>query len=96
MDVLVAYDVATEDKEDQRRLRSVAKVCEGYGIRVQDSVFECRLSDVGLASLIIELEEVIDHNRDSIYIYRMTGTIRDSRMALGRRRPHELGTPWHF
>ncbi|MFV0256820.1 MAG: CRISPR-associated endonuclease Cas2 [Acidimicrobiales bacterium] len=96
MDMIIAYDIATEDIEDQRRLRSVAKVCEGYGIRVQDSVFECRLSDVGMVNLVIDLEEVIDPDRDSIYIYRITGTLQDARTALGCRRPHEMGTPWHF
>jgi len=45
MEVLVAYDVATEDSAGRRRLRRVAQACEAYGQRVQKSVFECVLSD---------------------------------------------------
>ncbi|MBM3855222.1 MAG: CRISPR-associated endonuclease Cas2, partial [Verrucomicrobia bacterium] len=35
---LIAYDVT-----DAKRLHKVAKVCEDWGVRVQYSVFECRL-----------------------------------------------------
>lgn len=39
--VLVTYDVNTQDKAGRKRLRRVAKKCVDYGIRVQNSVFEC-------------------------------------------------------
>lgn len=39
--ILVAYDVNTEDAAGRKRLRRVARVCENYGQRVQNSVFEC-------------------------------------------------------
>lgn len=39
--VVVCYDVNTETKAGRRRLRRVARVCEGTGQRVQKSVFEC-------------------------------------------------------
>ncbi len=38
---LLAYDI-TNDK----RLRQVARTCEEYRVRVQYSVFECRLDEV--------------------------------------------------
>ena len=41
--IIVCYDVNTETREGRRRLRRVAKVCEGVGQRVQKSVFECRV-----------------------------------------------------
>ncbi len=37
---LIAYDIA-----DERRLRRIAKVCEGFGVRVQKSLFECWLDE---------------------------------------------------
>ena len=43
MVVLITYDVYTETKEDQKRLRKIAKLCVDYGQRVQNSVFECSL-----------------------------------------------------
>lgn len=45
MDVLVAYDVAVETPTGQRRLRKVAEACLAYGQRVQQSVFECSLTE---------------------------------------------------
>ena len=41
--VIVCYDVNTEDRAGRRRLRRVARACEGMGQRVQKSVFECRI-----------------------------------------------------
>ena len=38
--ILVTYDVDTETNQGRKRLRHVAKICTGYGIRVQNSVFE--------------------------------------------------------
>ena len=35
MMVLVTYDVNTETKAGQKRLRKVAKICKNYGQRVQ-------------------------------------------------------------
>ena len=37
MMVLVSYDVA-QDEGGKRRLRNVARICQGYGQRVQYSV----------------------------------------------------------
>ena len=41
MMVLITYDVSTETEGGKRRLRKVAKKCQDYGQRVQNSVFEC-------------------------------------------------------
>jgi len=41
MMVLVTYDVRTDTASGQKRLRKVAKICENFGQRVQNSVFEC-------------------------------------------------------
>lgn len=39
--MLITYDVNTETPAGRARLRKVAKQCENYGRRVQNSVFEC-------------------------------------------------------
>lgn len=93
---MVVYDIAVMDGKDQARLRAVAKVCEAYGVRVQNSVFECRLSHAALAQLRVDLEEVIDDRRDSVYFYRILTSLRDARTVIGHRRPHEYGDPWVF
>lgn len=94
MDLIVVYDIATENKKDAKRLRLVAHVCEGFGVRVQDSVFECRLSAIALEQFKIELEDTIDEGRDSVYLYHLNGELRNARTRLGAREPHEAGTPW--
>ena len=60
VEVLVAYDVSTETRAGQRRLRRVAKACEGYGQRVQKSVFECVLTEVQLERLVQRLMGEMD------------------------------------
>lgn len=71
MEILVAYDVNTEDLAGQRRLRRVAKVCEGHGQRVQKSVFECILNPGQLEQLRHKLLQAMDEELDSLRIYRL-------------------------
>ncbi|MEG0703376.1 MAG: CRISPR-associated endonuclease Cas2, partial [Christensenella sp.] len=39
--VVITYDVCTGTPAGKTRLRKVSKVCQNYGQRVQNSVFEC-------------------------------------------------------
>lgn len=71
MYILVTYDVDTTDKSGQRRLRRVAKACLDYGQRVQNSVFECELTEVQLCILKDRIKEIIDSSLDSIRIYHL-------------------------
>ena len=71
MYILVTYDVDTTDKSGQRRLRRVAKVCLDYGQRVQNSVFECELTEVQLCMLKERIKEIIYQSLDSIRFYHL-------------------------
>lgn len=71
MNILVTYDVDTTTKEGARRLRRVAKACVDYGQRVQNSVFECELSEAQLCLLRNRINEVIDRMNDSVRIYHL-------------------------
>ncbi len=71
MELLVAYDVATDTPEGRRRLRRVAKICEGHGQRVQKSVFECILNPAELELLMHKLRRVVKEDEDSLRIYRL-------------------------
>lgn len=71
MDFLLAYDVSTVDPKGVLRLRRVAKVCEGFGIRVQKSVFELVLNPHEIPILLRKLEQVIDPSEDNIRLYRI-------------------------
>jgi len=69
MMVLVAYDVETQDKSGQRRLRRVAKLCRNFGQRVQFSVFECLVDPAQWISLRSRLMAEIDPEKDSLRFY---------------------------
>ena len=71
MEILVTYDVSTETREGQRRLRRVATICLGYGQRVQKSVFECQVTMAQMEELEDKLVRTIDPAQDSIRIYRL-------------------------
>ncbi|MCY4381264.1 MAG: CRISPR-associated endonuclease Cas2, partial [Proteobacteria bacterium] len=69
MFVLIVYDVSTKDEGGARRLRRVAKTCEDYGIRVQNSVFECTISLTHWTQFKFKLLEEINDQEDSLRFY---------------------------
>lgn len=71
MHILITYDVNTTTKEGERRLRRVADACKDYGQRVQNSVFECELTESQLAILKERISGFIDNSTDSIRIYHL-------------------------
>ena len=69
MMVLVTYDVNTETPEGRRRLRDVAKKCEDFGQRVQNSVFECLIDSAQWAICKQALIDMVDFKTDSLRFY---------------------------
>lgn len=69
MMVLVSYDVSTESLAGRRRLRRIAKKCLDYGIRVQNSVFECNVDLSQWVALKAALEAICDEETDSLRYY---------------------------
>ena len=69
MYVVITYDVSTIDRIGKKRLRRVAKICEDFGQRVQNSVFECLIDPVQLSDLRFRIEKEIDKDRDSLRYY---------------------------
>lgn len=69
MVVLVTYDVATSTDGGARRLRRVAKICEDFGQRVQNSVFECKVDPGQFTFLKQQLLAEIDLDTDSLRFY---------------------------
>jgi CRISPR-associated protein Cas2 len=69
MMVLITYDVNTESEGGKKRLRKVAKQCQNYGQRVQNSVFECIIDPARLKQLQASLEKLIDKDKDSLRYY---------------------------
>ncbi len=69
---LVSYDVP-----DDRRRNRVAKLLQGYGERVQYSVFECVLDDDQYAALRRRMARLVNAQEDSVRFYRL-GTARQA------------------
>ncbi len=67
--VLVSYDVSTKDVGGPRRLRRVARACEDFGQRVQNSVFECLVDPAQWVVLRTLLVKEADPSRDSLRFY---------------------------
>lgn len=69
MFVLITYDVNITSPHGAKRLRNVARACLDYGKRVQNSVFECILTEAQYVKLKNQLDTIIDSNQDSVRFY---------------------------
>ncbi|MBD5555357.1 MAG: CRISPR-associated endonuclease Cas2 [Roseburia sp.] len=81
--VLITYDVNTEDESGKARLRRVAKQCVNYGVRVQNSVFECIVDGAQCRMLKEKLSNIIDEERDSVRIYYLNEKQKQKIECLG-------------
>ena len=76
---LVSYDV-----RDDRRLRRTARLLEGYGERVQYSVFRCRLTRKGLERMRWELARVMEAEDSLLIIPICAGCSRGIHESMDR------------
>ena len=90
MYILITYDVATDDKAGQRRLRQVARACENVGQRVQNSVFECELTPAQLVDIRNKLLKIIDNESDSLRIYHMGSNWHHKIEQLGKEKSYDI------
>ena len=93
MMLVIAYDVDTTNSAGAKRLRKVAKLCERYGSRVQNSVFEVLLDPAQLVALKAGLEKIICKETDSVRIYRLGSAYQNRIEVLGRTGPIEADEP---
>lgn len=71
MMILLTYDVDMTEPAGAKRLRKVAKICENYGMRVQNSVFELLTDPAQIVAIKAQLAMVIHKEKDSVRFYRM-------------------------
>lgn len=82
---VISYDISV----DKRRTK-VAKILEGFGQRVQYSVFECDLSESQYRQLQRRLERIIRPDEgDSVRTYRLCANCVHSIVIVGRGPPVE-------
>lgn len=84
MYILVTYDVDTVSEMGQKRLRQVARICKDYGQRVQNSVFECEVTEAQYVKLKDALSAVIDKSLDGIRFYHLNKNENKRVVTIGR------------
>jgi CRISPR-associated protein Cas2 len=86
MHTVVSYDISND-----RRRTKVMKIIEGYGYRVQYSVFECELDARKMAELRSKLKPLVrETEQDSIRFYPLSGECADKVQVLGRETAYYL------
>lgn len=91
--VVITYDVNTATAAGEKRLRRIARLCERYGVRVQNSVFEVLVDAAQLVALKHELSGIINEKEDSIRCYRLGNTYANKIETMGRTGVIQQGEP---
>lgn len=86
MNLLLSYDISDSPK----RLRKMANLCEDYGVRVQNSVFEMEINAAELVKLKQEIDKIIDTSVDSVRIYHLHKNFKDHIEIIGIHQCIEL------
>ncbi|MEM8809968.1 MAG: CRISPR-associated endonuclease Cas2 [Cyanobacteria bacterium P01_G01_bin.38] len=82
---LICYDVVKD-----RRRNKVAHLLEGYGLRVQKSVFECMLTEKQHEMLVRKLNKYLNSDEDQLRFYPMSGHTRRKVVILGLQPEREI------
>lgn len=91
--LLITYDVNTTTMDGEKRLRKVAKLCEKYGICVQNSVFEVLVDGAQLVKLKAQLEKLIDRENDSVRFYKLGNSYEHKIETMGKTPLIQTGGP---
>ena len=67
----------------------MAKTCQDYGQRVQNSVFECLVDPAQKVLLIEKLVRIIDETQDSLRIYHLGKDYKAHIESYGRKTSYE-------
>ena len=70
MYVILVYDINLEEKEGQKVLRNVFKICKKYLVHIQNSVFEGELLESQAIKLKAELDRYIRDDKDSVILFK--------------------------
>jgi len=83
---LVSYDIS-----NPKRLRRVARTLEGFGVRLQYSVFECPRDDLRLARLKAELHHLLRHDEDQVLFVSLGTSSADASLII-----EAMGLPYQM
>ncbi|MGJ3249209.1 MAG: CRISPR-associated endonuclease Cas2 [Elainellaceae cyanobacterium] len=80
--VLVVYDIA-----NNRRRQKLSKLLEGYGRRVQESVFECFLSFDEMKRLHDLVQKRVKPTEDNVRLYWISSGALAKTLTIGSTAP---------
>jgi CRISPR-associated protein Cas2 len=66
MQLLIAYDI-----QDDKRRKKISDILEGFGYRVNYSVFELSITKTKYIKLLSQFEEIVVKKEDSLRIYHL-------------------------
>jgi len=88
--VLVTYDVNITSQDGEKRLRRIAKECQNYGQRVQNSVFECLVNETQFTLLKARLKDIINEDLDSLRFYRLGKNWERHTETIGKKTSFDM------
>lgn len=89
MTYVVSYDIS-----DEKIRAKTAHLLEGFGERVQESVFECQLDAARLTELTERLRAVLEsEDNGNVRLYRVCADCARAATGIGRLRPSALSSP---
>ena len=94
--VLTTYDVNTQTPVGKKRLSKVAKQCVNYGVRVQNSVFECIIDPAKFLEVKQKLSEIIDKRKDSLRFYYLGDKFKTKIEHIGAKEAIRADEPLIF
>lgn len=88
---IMMYDIA-----DEVRLRRIAKLMEGYGSRLQYSVFLCDLSSMEVSRWQVEVQDTMNLREDSVVWVDIGAPVDDRIQTIGVPRTFPPSGPLIF
>ena len=79
--VVIAYDISSN-----KRRNTLVKQLRGYGVRVNYSVFECRIEKTEFSHLKMRIEKIINPKQDSVLFYLLCGKCAGRREQIGLKK----------
>ncbi len=90
MMIIISYDIAITYKNGASRLRRVSKLCQDYGTRVQNSVFECIIDNQTYIKLKADIIKEIDAKVDSVRFYELGNKFKGHIVHVGAKQIWDL------
>ena len=81
---IIVYDIS-----DPKRWRRIFNLMKGYGVWLQLSVFQCRLSQRRQAELIGRIREIVDHGEDHVLCFDLGGSEHPEKTVISIGRPFQ-------